>query len=57
MELLAFIGKTYPFPDPEPPDIITDRNEYYKTEYVQLEGISGLLTITLTVTTQDAFPS
>lgn len=56
MELLSFSGKAYPSPASELLDIIT-ASEQYETEYVQLDGIPSILTITLTITTQDAFRS
>lgn len=43
----------YPPPDPEMLHI-TNKNEKYETQYVDLDGISGLLIITLTIRTQDA---
>lgn len=44
----------YPPPDPEMLHIITNKDEKYETENVELDGISGVLIMTLTIRTQGA---
>lgn len=51
-ERLDFSGEAHPSPESEMQHIISDKNVKWLSD-----GVSGLLIITLAITSQDTFPS